>query len=95
MPFPMRRRKSAAPEWVVGSRVVVRRDPDYGPGPWPAEPAGRIAPYPDGATYVQLPTRKGRERAWWIIFDEPQYDPDGDGPYRESQVLERYLSPPP
>jgi hypothetical protein len=28
---------------------------------------------------------------FWVRFDEPQFDADGDGPYDSSQVLERYL----
>jgi hypothetical protein len=76
---------------AVGSKVVVRRDPDYGPGPWPAEPAGRIVAYPDGSAWVNVTTQQGPERSWLVRFDEPQHDVDGDGPYRESQVLERYL----
>lgn len=75
----------------MGSRVIVRQDPDYGPGPWPSEPAGRIVVYPDGASFVEVTTASGPQRSWWVLFDEPQLDTDGDGPYRESQVLERYL----
>jgi len=32
-------------------------------------------------------------RTYWIRFDEPQLDADGDGPYSDSEVLERYLEP--
>ena len=76
---------------VVGTRVRVVRDP-VGPGPWPAEPSGRVALYP-GTDFAstEVETRWGRERSWWVVFDEPQRDGDGDGPYRESAVLERYL----
>jgi hypothetical protein len=28
---------------------------------------------------------------YWVRFDEPQYDTDGDGPYDTSQVLGKYL----
>jgi hypothetical protein len=38
-------------------------------------------------------TIQGPERTYWVEFDEPQRDPDGDGPYASSQVLERYLEP--
>ncbi len=27
----------------------------------------------------------------WIIFDEPQYDSDGDGPYAETEINIEYL----
>ena len=28
---------------------------------------------------------------YWITFDDPQLDVDGDGPYASSQVLGKYL----
>lgn len=76
--------------FAVGLRVKVHQDPDYGPGPWPAEPFGRIVAHPDGAPYQSVETRTGPQRMWWVLFDEPQYDADGDGPYTQSQVSERY-----
>lgn len=85
------RGKRRPSEFEVGSRVIVRQDLDYGPGPWPSEPTGRIVASPDGASFVEVPTVAGLERSWWVAFDEPQLDADSDGPYRESQVLQRYL----
>jgi hypothetical protein len=77
----------------VGAQVIVRRDPDYGPGPWPSEPrgvvSGRVSPY-----FTVVQTLQGPERTYWITFDEPQQDAEGDGPYDSSQVLERYLEIP-
>jgi len=35
--------------------------------------------------------RDGILTTYWVIFDEPQLDVDGDGPYESSQVLEKYL----
>lgn len=72
-----------------GSRVRVLLDPDYGPGPWPSEPLGTVA------SHELIGTAQGPERTYWITFDEPQLDTDGDGPYVSSQVLERYLEPAP
>jgi hypothetical protein len=72
-----------------GSRVRVHRDPDYGPGPWPSEPLGTVG------SYELVSTRQGPERTYWITFDEPQFDADGDGPYVSSQVEESYLEPAP
>lgn len=31
------------------------------------------------------------QRFYWIIFDEPQEDADGDGPYVAGEVLEKYV----
>jgi hypothetical protein len=28
---------------------------------------------------------------FWVQLDEPQLDPDDDGPYASAQVLEKYL----
>ena len=33
----------------------------------------------------------GPERQYWVAFDEPQRDVDGDDPCEMSQVSERYL----
>jgi len=52
---------------------------------------GRIVAHPDGSAFGEVETRQGTQRAWWVVFDEPQLDADGDGPYRESQVMEKYL----
>lgn len=89
--FRPRRSKRESDLWSVGVRVRVRQDANFPPGPWPSEPTGRIAAGPDGLAFVEVETRQGIEPSWWIVFDEPQLDTDGDGPYRESQVLERYL----
>jgi hypothetical protein len=70
----------------IGTRVTVRRDPEFGPGPWPAEPEGRIAGPPES-----VQGRDGFLTTYWVVFDEPQLDTDGDGPYESSQVLERHL----
>ena len=77
--------------YTVGSRVQVMRDPEFGPGPWPSEPTGRITESPTGEPFGVVETRQGPERLWWVTFDEPQRDTDGDGPYATAQVLERYL----
>lgn len=77
-------------EFDVGTRVIVRQDADF--GPWPGEPTGRIVACPDGARFAEVTTAAGQERSC-VAFDEPQMDADGDGPYRESQVLQRYLDP--
>jgi len=71
----------------AGARVRVRRDPEFGPGPWPAEPSGTVG------SFGMVTTTRGPERTYWVLFDDPQLDPDGDGPYESSQVLERYLEP--
>jgi hypothetical protein len=34
----------------------------------------------------------GTNIVYWVWFDEPQYDADGDGPYRGGQIWETALS---
>jgi hypothetical protein len=84
----------------VGTRVRVRRDPVYGPGPWPNEPARTVIEAPDGSPFylggtpfTWATTLQGPELQYWVAFDEPQLDADGDGPYFRSQVLARYVEP--
>jgi hypothetical protein len=70
----------------IGTRVQALRDPEYGPGPWPAEPTGRVAAGPE-----VVGGRHGPMNTYWVTFDEPQFDTDGSGPYVSSQILEKYL----
>ena len=41
--------------------------------------------------FREVATRDGVRRSYWVLFDEPQYDPDGDGPYIAAEVLDKYL----
>lgn len=74
--------------WETGARVHVRQDPEFGPGPWPAEPTGTVRSGPE-----IIEGTRGLMATYWVQFDEPQYDTDGDGPYDSSQVLGKYLEP--
>jgi hypothetical protein len=69
-----------------GTRVRVISDPVYGPGPWPTQPIGTIRSSP-----TEVSTTSGPEMTYWVDFDEPQCDADGDGPYATCQILARYL----
>jgi hypothetical protein len=66
--------------------VRIRRDPEFGPGPWPAEPTATVIGPPE-----TIQGRSGALTTYWVEFDEPQTDADGDGPFINSQVLEQYL----
>ncbi|MFI1067888.1 ferrous iron transport protein A [Streptomyces spororaveus] len=72
-----------------GSRVTVVRAPDWD-GPWQAEFPGTIdamgAPEPNEHAQAL-----SGELVYWVIFDAPQCDCDGDGPYRKAQIWDRYL----
>lgn len=77
---------------AVATRVQVRRDVEFGPGPWPDEPIGTIITSPlDGTPFTSVATARGPELQYWVAFDEPQRDGDGDGPYASGQVLARYI----
>lgn len=80
--------------FMVGDRVRVRQDPLFPPGPFPAEPLGRVQPYPDiAAPYREFVTATGTHLMYWIVFDSPQFDGDGDGPYESAEVNSKYLEP--
>jgi len=34
----------------------------------------------------------GTNKVYWVWFDEPQYDADGNGPYRGGQIWESALT---
>lgn len=45
----------------------------------------------DGFTRI-VQSRKGPIEFYWIKFDVPQIDGDGDGPYPEGEVEAEYIS---
>ena len=70
---------------------------------WPQPCTGRIAP-PPAAVAAGLEGdeawlgcrrlvrgRKGPIEFYWVWFDEPQMDSDGDGPYSGGEVETEYL----
>jgi hypothetical protein len=76
------------PRFGPGDRVRVHQDPGFG-GPWPAEPSGVVT---SAGEVREFPT--GLRRFYWVTFDEPQLDADGDGPYIDAaEVNEIYLGP--
>jgi hypothetical protein len=83
-----------------GVRVKVVRDPRWA-GPWPAEPLGIIEPIFGEASHVvsggipsDWPRRAdGTLHEFMVLFDEPQRDGDGDGPYPAALIWETYLLP--
>jgi hypothetical protein len=42
---------------------------------------------------VRHSTAQEGELAYWVVFDSPQYDSDGCGPYYKAQIWDRYLKP--
>ncbi|MEY9969585.1 hypothetical protein ABIA33_007674 [Streptacidiphilus sp. MAP12-16] len=72
-----------------GSRVRVLRDPAWD-GPWQREFLGTIDDLAAPAPVQHAQARHG-ELAYWICFDEPQFDSGGEGPYRKALIWDRYL----
>ncbi len=85
-PVPQEWPTGAAP---AGSRVRVVHDTEWD-GPWQDEFLGTVddlvAPAP-----VDHPQAHEGELAYWVRFDESQYDCAGDGPYLKALIWARYL----
>lgn len=81
-------------EWPVdalppGTRVRVIQDQEWG-GPWRDVFLGTIDRTLPPQLVSNLVARSG-EREYSVIFDEPQVDAGGDGPYRKAVIWDRYL----
>ncbi|MFF7185596.1 ferrous iron transport protein A [Streptomyces sp. NPDC008222] len=74
-----------------GTRVTVVQDPAW-PGPWLEVFQGTIDDFEPPAP-VRDNTAHSGELAYWVVFDSPQYDSDGCGPYYKAQIWDRYLAP--
>ncbi len=46
----------------------------------------------DNGLTMQERSALGTNTTYWVWFDEPQYDADGDGPYRAGQIWESALT---
>lgn len=82
-----------------GTRVRVVIDSVSGWGPWPDGPLATISgPAEDVVVppeFAELTSALAwRGRRWYpIVFDTPQYDADGEGPFTSVGVLEDFLEP--
>lgn len=57
----------------------------------PPEVVQLSGPWEDGLTR-QEKSAVGVAKVYWVFFDEPQFDADGDGPYRAGQIHESALT---
>jgi hypothetical protein len=83
--------------FVAGDRVQVSDDFF-----WAKAAKGTISSPPDAVTCIsgscdggltqQENSALGTNKVYWIWFDEPQYDADGDGPYRGGSIWESALA---
>ena len=82
--------RSAPARMGVGAQVYVL-DSDDDPGtPFPYGPTG-IVVRAGGSAWQGVSAIGGSARTWWVEFDSPQIDRDGDGPVESAQVAERFL----
>lgn len=68
-------------QFTIGDKVKVADDWD-----WPGSPVGVVSSVPD-----PIMTLQGEDYFYWVRFDPPARDSDGDGPYKSAQVLSRAL----
>lgn len=69
--------------WAKGATGTISAPPDAVTslsGPW------------DGGLTRQEKSALGVNTVYWVWFDEPQFDADGDGPYGGGQIWETALS---
>lgn len=83
-------------DFVIGDRVCISEQYHWAQGI-----SGTIAEPPDAVVSMvndwQGPWRivealRGPLRFYWVEFDEPQTDADGDGPYFGAEIDSAFLS---
>ncbi|MFI1200626.1 ferrous iron transport protein A [Streptomyces sp. NPDC020883] len=85
---------SSSDKWPAGcmtpgTRVTVIKDASWD-GPWQVEFQGTIDDFGPPEPVQNSSAREG-EMAYWVVFDESQYDSSGDGPFRKAWIWDRYL----
>ncbi|MFJ3235727.1 hypothetical protein [Streptomyces sp. NPDC086787] len=70
-----------------GTRVTVQ-DPSWA-GPWQVEFEGVIDDLQPPVPVDHAMAYRG-ELSYWVVFDGPEYDCDGCGPYYKAQIWDRY-----
>jgi len=83
--------------FIAGDRVRVSKDFHWAQGA-----VGTISAPPTAVTAISGPwdgnlTRQedsalGVHTVFWVWFDEPQFDADGEGPYRGGQIWDAALT---
>ncbi|MGH1375180.1 MAG: hypothetical protein ACRBCK_02430 [Alphaproteobacteria bacterium] len=65
----------------IGDKVIVSKD-----GGWKNDCSGVICSAPE-----PIDTLKGPENFYWVRFDQPEQDVNGDDEYIKAQVLSCYI----
>ena len=69
--------------WAKGATGTVSAPPDA--------VTSLSGAWNDGLTRLET-SAFGTHAVYWVWFDEPQFDADGDGPYRGGQIWESALT---
>jgi hypothetical protein len=69
--------------WAKGATGTISKPPDA---------VTAISGVWDGELTRQEKSALGTNTVYWVWFDEPQYDADGDGPYRGGSIWESALT---
>ncbi len=84
--------------FLAGDRVNVSADFFWARGAVgtiakaPSEITMLSGPWDNGGLTRQEQSSLGENTVYWVWFDEPQADADGDGPYRGGQIWASALS---
>ncbi|MCI0549608.1 MAG: hypothetical protein L0287_01495 [Anaerolineae bacterium] len=70
--------------WAQGAFGIIDNAPDFA-----KDLVAKEAPWKGHRRFVQGVARL--IELYWVWFDEPQYDPDGDGPYKGSEIESQAL----
>lgn len=77
-------------DFGIGAQVFVLAAVEGEASQWPAEPSGVIV-RSGGSALAGVWGAAGGGRLWWVEFDEPQTNAQGDGPFHSVQVHEKFL----
>jgi hypothetical protein len=69
--------------WAKGATSIISAPPDA---------VTSISGEWDGGLTRKEASAVGTNTVYWVWFDEPQHDADGDGPYRGGQIWESALT---
>jgi hypothetical protein len=87
-------------DFRAGDRVIVSGDFFWARGAVgtiaaaPPEITRLSGPWDNGGLTRQEQSDLGEHTVYWVWFDEPQVDADGDGPYRGGAIWASALRPP-
>ena len=96
IPSPRRGRQTdISKDFSLGDRIRISDEYHWAQGVLGTviEPPGFVVNFADGwdGLHRNVPSLKGMLTFYWIKFDIPQMDSDGDGPYHQAEIDSEYL----